>query len=131
MLLVLHGDRYAICRLPADAELPYAAMAGAFASLTRTADELSLVCSETLVPAAVRDRTSSLQTGYRRLSVAGPLDLSLVGVMASLADPLSAAGIPLFAVATFDTDHLLLHDDDLDRALTVLRAAGHEISSAD
>jgi enamine deaminase RidA (YjgF/YER057c/UK114 family) len=68
-----------------------------------------------------------LEPGWRALSVAGPLDLGLTGVLASLAAPLAEAGVPLLAIGTHDTDHLLVKAADLDRALAALAAAGHEV----
>ena len=59
--------------------------------------------------------------------VHGPLDFSLTGILASLASPLAAAGISLFAVSTYDTDHVLVRDRDLPRAVDVLRKAGHTV----
>jgi hypothetical protein len=64
---------------------------------------------------------------WRRLEVAGPLDLALVGVMSELAGILAGAGVSVFPVATHDTDHLLVRADRLDAACDALRAAGHRV----
>lgn len=61
----------------------------------------------------------------------GPLDFSLVGVLASVADPLADAGISIFAVSTFDTDYVLVRKDALESAIAVLREAGHVVSDTD
>lgn len=95
------------------------ATAGSFFSITRTADELSVVCRQDAVPEGV-----VCQRGWRCLRVAGTIPLSVVGVLASLAAPLAEAGISAFAVSTFDTDYLLVKDKDLKAALESLRAAG-------
>jgi uncharacterized protein len=65
--------------------------------------------------------------GWRCLSVVGQLDFEQIGVFASLAGPLAGAGISIFPVATYDTDHVLLKDADLLRAINVLVEAGHQI----
>lgn len=65
--------------------------------------------------------------GWRARRVAGAIDLSVVGVLASLAEPLAHAGVSLFAVSTFDTDYLLVREYDLDRAIEALRGDGHSI----
>ena len=80
-LMVLPGT-LAICRLDGDAPVPSWASADGIVSLTRTTDELSLVCPQDGVPAGVR-----CEAGWRCLRVAGQLDLSLVGVLAALTRP--------------------------------------------
>jgi GNAT superfamily N-acetyltransferase len=114
----------AIVQLDARAPTPAWAQ-GAFASVTRTAGELSIVCDETSVPGEAR-----AERGWRVLRVAGPLDFALTGVLASLTAPLAAATVSIFAVSTFDTDYILVRADALDRALEALRGAGHEVTGA-
>ena len=113
--------RLAICRLAPDAALPSWA-AGPFVSLTRTVAELSIVCAESAVPEGV-----AANRGWRALAVAGPLDFSLTGVLASLAQPLAAAGISIFAISTYDTDYLLAPESGLPKAVEALSAAGHSV----
>ncbi len=121
LTLVLLEGRFAVCRLAADAPLP-AWPAGPFVSMTRTPDELSVVCRQEDVPDGVR-----CEPGWRLLRVAGSLDFALVGILASLTAPLADAGIPVFAVSTFDTDYLLVKEDRLRAALAILRHAGHDV----
>lgn len=126
-LLVL-APRLAICRLDAGEPVPTWAWAGEFGSVTRTRDEVSVVCPEAAVPPGVRaDR------GWRALRLAGTQDLSLVGVLAGLVAPIAAVGASVFALATFDTDYLLVPDDTLPRVVAALEAAGHtvEVDRAD
>jgi hypothetical protein len=122
--LSLLEEPLAVCRLPPGDGLPSWALEPdhAFVSLTRTRDEVSVVCPQAAVPPGVE-----MEPGWRALSVEGPLDLALTSVLASLADPLSEAGVPLFALSTHDTDHLLVKASDLDAALAALAAAGHEV----
>jgi hypothetical protein len=119
-LEILPG-RYAVCRLAPDEAVPSWAWSGQLASVTRTDAELSIICAELAVPATIE----RAERGWRVLRVVGPLDFNAVGVMAGLAAPLARAGISILALATFDTDYLLVREPDLDRALTALRAAGH------
>lgn len=93
-----------------------------FCALIRSEDELTLICDEDEIPEDVR-----AERGWRALSVHGPLDFGLTGVLAGLAAPLAAAGIPIFAISTFDTDHVLVAEDRLPDALAALRAAGHDV----
>ncbi len=123
-LHLLQGD-YAVCRLAADAPVPTWALDGTFGSVTRTCDELSVVVQEASAP-----RSVSAERGWALLQVAGPLDFALTGVLASLTAPLAAAGIPLFALSTFDTDYLLIKRARVEAACDALRAAGHEVDGA-
>jgi GNAT superfamily N-acetyltransferase len=121
--LILLPGRYAVCRLPADAAVP-AWATGEVVSISRTSDELSVVCRQEAVPEGVRR-----EGGWRCLGVAGPLDFAQVGVLAALLVPLAEAGVAVFALSTFDTDYLLVKDTDRERALAALRRAGHEVGS--
>jgi hypothetical protein len=70
---------------------------------------------------------AKVDEGWRLLTVRGPLEFTLTGIMASLAGSLAAAGVPIFAMSTFDTDHILVKETDLQRAINALREAGHEV----
>lgn len=61
--------------------------------------------------------------------MAGPLDLSEVGILAGLSAPLAEAGVCLFALSTFDTDYLLVRSEDLQRARLALNRAGWKVGS--
>ena len=115
-LRVLAG-RFAICRLPPDAAVP-----ARFFSMTRTPEELSIVCAEADAPEGAKR-----EPGWRMLQVAGPLDFALTGVLAAIAAPLAQAGVSIFAISTFDTDYVLVKDENLARAEEALRAAGHTV----
>lgn len=122
--LALLPGTFAVCRLDPAAPVPgWAGGPGELASVTRTGAELSIVCPDARVPPAIR-----AERGWRCLRVAGPLDFSLVGVLAALAGALAGAGVSLFALSTFDTDHLLVREADLDRALRALEEAGHGVA---
>jgi hypothetical protein len=120
-LLVADGA-FAICRLGGEAPIPPWATAGRFFSITRTAEELSVVCGQNAVPVGV-----TCERGWRCLWVAGVLPFTVVGVLASLTAPLAEAGVSVFAVSTFDTDYVLVKGDVLERAVDVLRQHGHVV----
>jgi hypothetical protein len=122
MKLRVADPHFAVCRLPSGAESP--SIQGSFVALTRTAEELSLVCEERLAPFEAK-----VEGGWRLLRVSGTLDFSQVGVLAALCVPLAEAGVSIFAISTFDTDYLLLKDSHLDRAIAALGAAGHTFES--
>lgn len=122
-LTVLPGE-FSICRMAADAPIPAWAEGGPFVSITRTADELSIVCPTERVPAGM-----VADAGWRCLKVEGPFDLtSATGVLASIAAPLAEAGISLFALATYDTDYVLVHAADMERVRVALVEAGHSVT---
>jgi hypothetical protein len=123
LTLSLLSDSYAICRLPASAALPGWALIGPFYAVTRTREELSIVCHEHVVPPGV-----TCARGWRGLMVAGPLEFGLTGVLANLAVPLAEAGVSIFAISTYDTDYLLVREHQLVTALDALRRAGHTIA---
>lgn len=120
--LSLLPDTFAVCKLAPSALLPTWATAGDFFSVTRTDEELSVVCLQSVVPDGVQ-----CEQGWRCLKLAGPIPFSMVGVLASLVQPLADAGICVFAISTFDTDYLLLKEKDLARAIEALRRKGHAI----
>ena len=115
-LRVLPGV-FAVCRLPPDAPAP-----ADFWSVTRTEDELSVICLEGAVPDG-----AEVQRGWRGLQVAGPLDFALTGVAAALTAPLAEAGVSVLPVATFDTDYLFVRSETLDVAVAALAVAGHVV----
>jgi hypothetical protein len=122
LTITVHPEKYAICRLDPAASLPVWAAGTRFLSVTRTALELSVVCEDAMVPEAAhaeRDR--------RLLQIEGTLAFSLIGVLASVAEPLAKAEISIFAASTYDTDYLLVSEKDLHRAVQVLDAAGHAV----
>jgi hypothetical protein len=122
--LELLPDTLAICRLDAGAALPrWADQPGAFLTVSRTAEELSITAVQRLVPA-----DAQCERDYRALRVRGPLPLDLIGILAAIADPLAAAGLGIFAISTYDTDYVLVKSRDLPAALEALERAGHRIT---
>jgi hypothetical protein len=106
--------RYAVARLDPTAALP-SWPRGLFVSITRTPDELSIVCDEDAVPDDVR-----AERGWRALRVEGPIPFEVTGVAAALTAPLARDGISVFLVSTFDTDYLLVKAESFERALAAL-----------
>ncbi len=120
--LTLLEDELAVCRLDPDEEIPAWVAGGGLWSVTRTEEELSLICAFEQVPEGVRH-----EGPWRAFKVQGPLDFALTGILAALAQPLAEAGIPIFALSTFDTDYLLVKAERLEAAAGALRGAGHRI----
>lgn len=118
-VLDLLPDTLAVCRLASDAEYPEWVQAGSLTALVRTTDELSVICNEKYVPASVMS-----EGGWRCLKVRGPLEFSLVGVLASLVNPLASAGVSIFAVSTFETDYIMVKENQLKAAVQALEGVG-------
>ncbi len=105
----------AIVRLPALSTIPSWVFESDFFSITKTQDELSVVCLEKEVPSGAR-----VERGWKGLKVEGPLDFELTGILSSLAQPLAEAKISIFAISTFDTDYILVKEENLPNAIDIL-----------
>ena len=120
------GEPLTICRLDANAEIPaWAFGSRPFLSITRTAHELSIVAPTDEMPTKLA--SGAREDGWRALGLVGPFALTDVGVLLRVAAQLGAAGVSILAIATFDTDYVLVHEDRLAAAVDALRAAGHEV----
>lgn len=116
--------RFAVCRLPSHAAPPDWAWNGPFTSVTRTADELSIVCLADNLPADVKSKHH-----WICLKLEGPFAFSEVGILASFINPLVKNGVPIFAISTYDTDYVLVSEEYAAIAPGALRDAGHELLS--
>ena len=116
---------YAIVRLAPDAVVPEWATRGEFTSVSRSAEELSIVC-----PADNLPRDVNTQHHWICLKLEGPFPFNLTGVLLSFIQPLSTRGIPIFAVSTYDTDYVLIQEEFQGMALDRLQEAGHELLAA-
>jgi len=122
LTLSVMEDGFAVCRMAPNAGIPPWVPTRGFVSVTRTADEQSIVCRSEAVPKTVR-----AEHGFRVLKVEGPLDFSLTGILLAVIGPLADAEIPIFAVSTYDTDYVLVKEVDLKPAISVLSALGHSV----
>jgi len=124
MIFTLLRDTFAITRLPNSAETPAWAASGDFSSITRTAEELSIVCRELNIPAGTHaDR------GWQCMKLEGPIPLNTTGVAAGFTALLAKAGVSVFVISTFDTDYVLVKGDRFERAADALRGGGHSVRS--
>jgi len=123
MKLILLPDELAVARLDAAEPVPAWAEQRSLWSVTRTAEELSVVCDASGVPPDVQ-----AERGWRCFRVAGSLDFALTGVLLAILGPLAAAKISIFAISTYDTDYVLVRGRDLGAAARALTAAGHELA---
>ncbi len=126
LTLIVQPTRLGICRLDPAQPIPDWAYPSLFFSATRTPEELSVVCDETLIPS-----DQHCHKGWKAIKVKSPLSLSDTGILWSLTAPMAEAGIAVFSVSTHDTDYLLLKESDLAQAIAVFSLQGHTIITED
>jgi len=114
--LRLLTGKYAVCKLKRwpDVSLDMLDVDQVF-SLTRNGEEISLVCPEEMAL-----KYANIEAGWRAFVVAGPLEFSLVGILAKLTKALADASVSVFSISTYDTDILLVKQQDLDAAKQAL-----------
>ncbi|GAC14128.1 ACT domain-containing protein [Aliiglaciecola lipolytica] len=115
-------DKFTIHSLPVHAEIPSQVLNATLYFIGKTHDELSIV-----VPQAVQLDSEESDDNWRVLEVLGPLDLSMVGIMAQIGNVLAAAKISIFIVSTFETDYFLVKQKDIDSAAIALEKDGYKV----
>lgn len=123
MNLSVLKDIYGVCRLKPDEAVPAWAMTGEFYTVSKTSEELSIVCESSLIPDGIR-----AELGWKVIKIEGPLDFALIGILASLSTTLADQRVSIFAVSTFDTDYLMVKEKEQKKAVKALRDAGHLVS---
>ena len=109
-------ETLAVCRLNPESTIPaWAVEKPSFFAITKTREELSIVCNQTLVPEDI-----TAERDWNAFKVEGPLDFSLTGILADLSKPLADAGLSIFAISTFDTDYILVKTNNFDKAMHIL-----------
>ncbi|MBP1743414.1 MAG: amino acid-binding protein [Firmicutes bacterium] len=123
LTMKLLEGQYVVCRLDKNALFPEWANSNDFFSITRTTDELSIVCPQENIPDEVK-----CEKDWRVFKIEGPLDFSLIGILAPISTILATAGVSIFAVSTFDTDYILVKNKDISCAVKALGDKGYEIT---
>ena len=121
LVLSVHLETFTIHKLLPDASIPEEILKSNYYSVSKTENELSLVCSEVI-------EVQSLQSskGWKCIKVAGPLDFNLTGILAGISDILAKGNISIFTISTFDTDYILVRTQDLSSARTTLKQTGYK-----
>jgi len=120
-LKVLDGE-YTIHRFSPEKSLPTEALGSSFLSITKTEEELSIVCDASIVLDA-----EVSESGWSCIKVLGPLDFALTGILAKLSGVLAEVQISIFAISTYDTDYILVKSEKLESALKALSKQGYTI----
>lgn len=124
LTLKLLKEKYGVCRLSAEESIPKWGKNSPFYSITKTVDELSIVCSQDCIPKDIK-----CEKDWRVLKIQGTLDFSLIGVISSISTILAHEKISIFAISTFDTDYILVKDKDIDKTIVALTNKNYEIVS--
>ncbi len=127
LTLKLHPDELSIVRLLPQAEVPawVDIYSRPLVSVTLSANEMSIVCLSSHVPSGERS-----EGPWRAFEIVGPIDFALTGVLASVLNPLAAAGLGIFAISTFDTDWILVRADRVADSRAALTAAQFRVEDA-
>jgi hypothetical protein len=115
-------EKYGVCRLDKNELIPEWAQKSDFFSITRTSDELSIVCCKKDIPSGIK-----FEGDWKILKIEGPLDFSLVGILSSISTILAQNRISIFAISTYDTDYILVKNDDLDNTIKSLMNESYEV----
>lgn len=94
-----------------------------FCFIGKTDEEVSLVCKTEDTPADTIERDD----GWRGFRIEGVLDFSLIGILSKLSAVLAENKIGIFAVSTYNTDYILVKEENFDRALKVLASEGYTV----
>lgn len=122
LTMKLLKEKYGVCRLDKTESIPEWSKNSSFFSITKSEDELSIVCFEDTIPGDVK-----CEKDWRVLKIEGPLDFSLVGILSSISTILAQNRISIFAISTFDTDYILVKNKDVDTAIEALIKEKYEV----
>lgn len=120
LILTVLDKEYSIHRLKPEVEIPRNILGTSFYSISKTGEELSIVCESDITI-----NSNKVDTGWSCLKVLGPLDISLTGVLAGISTVLAEAGISIFAISTYDTDYILVKTKDLKKGIKVLEKTAY------
>lgn len=120
--LKLLKDRYSVCRLNRNEEIPKWIFQEEFFSITRTDEELSIVCLQDKIKENIK-----CEKDWRILKIEGPLDFSLIGILSRISTLMANNGISIFAISTYDTDYILIKEESINRAIEVLENNNYNI----
>lgn len=128
LTMKLLKEKYVVCRLNRNDIIPIGEMKGEFFSITKTEDELSLVCLQENLPHMKCDfKNIKYEKDWRILKVEGPLDFSLVGILSAISSLMAKEQISIFALSTYDTDYILIKENNVDAAINTLLKNNYDV----
>ena len=120
--LTILKDLFTVHKFSPNYEIPIQVFESHFYSISKTEDELSIVCKSSLLL-----DSHYKETGWSCIKVVGSLDFSLTGILAGISLVLAKAEISIFAISTFDTDYILLKTEKVKSAIKELSSSGYII----
>ncbi|CAO3622940.1 unnamed protein product [Cunninghamella echinulata] len=122
IVLKVLPDEFSLYQLPKETKLPInEILALPWYTISKTTSELSLLLPSAIQPSWFTEENGKKEEGWRALQVDAQMDFSLVGILASIIDPLRDHGIAVFCISTFDTDYILVKQQSIDETITVLK----------
>ncbi|MEF9933979.1 MAG: ACT domain-containing protein [Clostridium sp.] len=119
-------DQYSICKINPNKEIPPWSVKGDFYSISRSEEELSIVCAQSLIPTNNIDEIIC-DKNWSLLKIEGILDFSLVGILSKISTILATNKISIFAISTYNTDYILVKSSQIDTAIGCLENSGYKI----
>ena len=116
-------DKYGICTLPNTTQIPKWALMESLVSITRTKEELTIVCRQDIIPSQYQS-----DLNWRCFRIDGTFDLNQLGVISSVSLPLAEAGISIYVISTYKTDYFLVQEEKIKQTISVLSGSGHTIT---
>ena len=122
--LELLNDLFAIHHYKNMSEVPEGIESPDFYSFTKTIDEISIVCKQSAIKAS--DKSIS-DFDWKIIKIKGPLSLSLTGIIAEIGGILWKINVPVFTISTYETDYILVKNENIDKTITALKNNGYNI----
>ena len=111
---------FTICKLSSESDID---LTKPFYFIGKTDEEISLVCRTEDTP----EKTTERDDGWKGFRIQGVLDFSLIGILSKISGILAENKIGIFAVSTYNTDYILVKEENFERTLNVLIRAGYKI----
>ena len=113
MSIVELSEEFSICKIQDTSSVDFSKK---FMFLSKTDEEVSLVCESEYVP----NNAIDVESGWRAIRIAGVLGFDLIGVIAGITSILAENNISVFAISTYNTDYVLVKSSDFDKSLALL-----------
>lgn len=113
-------QEFSVCKVK---DLSEVDLSAEYCFLSKTDEELSLVCSTKSVP----NNIVECDNDWRAFRIQGILDFSLIGILSKISTLLAENRIGIFAISTYNTDYILTKEENFNRAIAILRDNGYEI----
>lgn len=111
---------FSVCKIEDTTEVNFN---NEFCFLSKTDEEISLVCITQYLPTNVIERDD----GWKAFRIQGVLDFSLIGILSKISSLLADNKIGIFAISTYNTDYILTKKENYLQALDVLAEAGYQV----